>query len=180
MAASTGSSRLPSERTVSRREAQPDLQADQRERGLLEQVRHVEVAVRDQQRDHAPAATIGTEQHARRQPHAARHRRAPGGTPSVSSQPLPSPSTVTPRRAGPGVAREQDREQQRREQHDDSTRRYCMNATSRPSAPSSSDIATIPDAPPAIIPSAAVGGSTNVKRASTRAGGQADRERAAR
>ena len=37
MAASTGSSRLPSERTVSDREAQADLQADQCERGLLEQ-----------------------------------------------------------------------------------------------------------------------------------------------
>ena len=46
-----------------------------------------------------------------------------------------------------------------------STRRYCMNATSRSSAPSSPDMPTIPDAPPAIIPSAAVGGSSGVVRA---------------
>ena len=48
-----------------------------------------------------------------------------------------------------------------------STRRYCMNATSRSSAPSSPDMPTIPDAPPAIMPSAAVGGSSGVTRVST-------------
>ena len=47
-----------------------------------------------------------------------------------------------------------------------STRRYCMNATSRSSAPSSPDMPTMPDAPPAIIPSAAVGRSSTVVRAS--------------
>ncbi len=48
-----------------------------------------------------------------------------------------------------------------------STRRYCMNATSRSSAPSSSEIPTIPDAPPATMPSAAVGPSSEVRRART-------------
>ena len=47
-----------------------------------------------------------------------------------------------------------------------STRTYCMNATSRSSAPSSSAIVTIPEAPPAIIPSVAVGRSSSVQRAS--------------
>ena len=43
-----------------------------------------------------------------------------------------------------------------------------MNATRRSSPPRSSAIVTIPDAPPAIIPSVAVGTSSAVKRASTR------------
>ena len=42
-----------------------------------------------------------------------------------------------------------------------------MKATSRSSAPSSLDMPTIPDAPPAIMPSAAVGRSSVVVRAST-------------
>jgi hypothetical protein len=49
-----------------------------------------------------------------------------------------------------------------------STRRYCMKATSRASAPSSSLIATIPLAPPAIRPSRAVGRSSPVARESSR------------
>ena len=48
-----------------------------------------------------------------------------------------------------------------------STRRYCMKATSRASAPSSSLIATIPLAPPAIRPSSAVGRSRPVARESS-------------
>ncbi len=46
------------------------------------------------------------------------------------------------------------------------TRRYCSTATSRLSAPSSSDAATIPAAPPAIIPNVAVVRSTPVAQAS--------------
>ena len=41
-----------------------------------------------------------------------------------------------------------------------------MNATSRSSPPRSPAMPTIPDAPPAIIPSVAVGRSSSVKRAS--------------
>ena len=48
-----------------------------------------------------------------------------------------------------------------------STRRYCMNATSRSSALSSPAMPTMPDAPPATMPSAAVGRSRLVHRAST-------------
>ena len=48
-----------------------------------------------------------------------------------------------------------------------STRRYCMKATSRTSAPSSSAIATMPLAPPAIRPSSAVGRSSPVARESS-------------
>ena len=48
-----------------------------------------------------------------------------------------------------------------------STRRYCMKATSRSSPPSSRAIATMPEAPPATIPSDAVAGSTPVTRASS-------------
>ena len=43
-----------------------------------------------------------------------------------------------------------------------------MNATSRSSAPRSPAIATIPDAPPATIPSEAVGRSSRPMRARTR------------
>ncbi len=43
-----------------------------------------------------------------------------------------------------------------------------MKATSRSSAPRSSAIVTIPEAPPAIIPSVAVGTSSGVVRASRR------------
>ena len=46
-----------------------------------------------------------------------------------------------------------------------STRAYCMNATRRSSPPRSSAIPTIPDAPPATMPSAAVRVSAGVQRA---------------
>ena len=48
-----------------------------------------------------------------------------------------------------------------------STRAYCMNATSRPSPPSSSAMATMPVAPPATRPSEAVVLSQSVVRASS-------------
>ena len=48
-----------------------------------------------------------------------------------------------------------------------STRAYCMNATSRPSPPSSSAMATMPVAPPATRPSDAVVSSQSVVRASS-------------
>ena len=42
---------------------------------------------------------------------------------------------------------------------------YCMKATSRSSPPSSSAIPTMPEAPPAIIPSVAVARLSSVLRA---------------
>ncbi len=92
---------------------------------------------------------------------------AVGAIAAVSSQSRGSPSAVSPAPAATlpppktaissGVSRTTI-----------STRRYCMNATTRSSPPRSEAIVTIPDAPPAIIPSVAVGTSSGVQRASRR------------
>ena len=150
------------------REAQADLQADQREGGLARAGpgprspragRRAQRARDDHRAEQQPAVT--------RRRRRARHPRAPGRRPRPiprraeqpeeggGAPPLPcSPPNSTAIASGVRSTTT-------------STRRYCMNATSRSSPPSSPDIPTIPDAPPAIIPSSAVGGSSGVVRAST-------------
>ena len=154
-APSTGKIRRPSSLTVLEREAQADLQADQRERQLAQHGRDGELDARERQRardQHRAEQRAGghAQRGGRRAPRRRRcQRQQPvrGVAERGLGRPAAAAASPPPKTAiSSGVSSTTT-----------STRRYCMKATSRSSAPRSSAIVTIPDAPPAIIPSVAVG-----------------------
>ena len=122
----------------------------------------------DAREDHRPEQRRRPERGGRDQ------QRAQRASAAVISQPARPISGVAGPAARPrAVARERDRDEQRREQHDDEHAQVLHERDEPVVAAEVARHATMPDAPPAIMPSAAVARSRSVMRARSDPGGEA-------